>query len=103
MSKIAQKDKQNEIREKAKQNRLRQMELNAEKKELMRLVVDELQEHEAKVVSQQKKIRADMKQKEEQLGIEDGEERLLKAMKKIRDAQLGPDESKRTQAQIKAQ
>ena len=41
------------------------MELNAEKKELMRLVVDELKEHEAKVVSQQKKIRADMKEKEE--------------------------------------
>ena len=78
------------------------MELNAEKKELMRLVVEELKEHEAKVVSQQKMIRADMKQKEEQLGIEDGEERLLEAMKKIRDAQLGPDESKRTQAQIKA-
>ena len=78
------------------------MELNAEKKELMRLVVDELKEHEAKVVAQQKKIREDMKKHEAELGIEDGEERLLEAMKKIRDAQLGPDESKRTAAQLKA-
>jgi hypothetical protein len=78
------------------------MELNAEKKELMRLVVDELKEHEAKVVAQQKKIREDMKKHEAELGIEDGEERLLEAMKKIRDAQLGPDETKRTAAQQKA-
>ena len=43
-----------------------------------------------------------MKKHEKQLGIDDGEERLLEAMKKIRDAQLGPDETKRSQAQLKA-
>ena len=64
----------------------------------MRLVVDELKEHEQKVIEQQKKIRQDMKKHELELGIEDGEERLLEAMKKIRNAQLGDDESKRTAA-----
>ena len=52
----------------------------------MRLVVDELKAHESKVVEQQKKIRADMKKHEKELGIEDGEDRLLEAMKKIRNA-----------------
>ena len=52
----------------------------------MRLVVDELKEHEAKVVEQQKKIREDMKMHEKELGIENGEERLLEAMRKIRNA-----------------
>ena len=72
--------------------------MSASKKELMRLVVDELKEHEARVVEQQKKIREDMKMHEKELGIENGEERLLEAMRKIRNAQLGPDESKRTEA-----
>ena len=81
-----------------KKNKLKQLELQAEKKELMRLVVDELKEHEQKVIEQQKKIRQDMKKHEMELGIEDGEERLLEAMKKIRNAQLGDDESKRTAA-----
>ena len=52
----------------------------------MRLVVDELKEHEAKVVEQQRKIRADMKMHEEELGIDDGEERLVEAMRRIRNA-----------------
>jgi len=64
----------------------------------MRLVVDELKAHEQKVIEQQKKIRQDMKKHEVELGIDNGEERLLEAMKKIRNAQLGPDESKRTAA-----
>jgi len=64
----------------------------------MRLVVDELKAHEQKVIEQQKKIRQDMKKLEVELGIDNGEERLLEAMKKIRNAQLGPDESKRTAA-----
>ena len=84
--------------EKQKKNKLKQLELQAEKKELMRLVVDELKEHEQKVIEQQKRIRQDMKKHELELGIEDGEERLLEAMKKIRNAQLGDDESKRTAA-----
>ena len=60
--------------------------MNAEKKELMRLVVDELKAHEQKVIEQQKKIRLDMKKHEKELGIDDGEDRLLEAMKKIRNA-----------------
>ena len=79
------------------------MELKASKKELIRLVVDELKEHEKNVVEQQKMIRMDMKRHEKALGIEDGEERLMEAMNKIRDAQLGPDESKRSDAQLRAQ
>ena len=42
----ASKEKKAELVESQKKNRLRQLELNAEKKELMRLVVDELKEHE---------------------------------------------------------
>ena len=64
----------------------------------MRLVVDELKAHEQKVIEQQKKIRQDMKKHELELGIDNGEERLLEAMKKIRNAQLGSDETKRTAA-----
>ena len=52
----------------------------------MRLVVDELKEQEARVMSQQIKIREDMKAHEEALGIEDGEARLLEAMDRIRIA-----------------
>ena len=64
----------------------------------MRLVVDELKAHEQKVIEQQKQIRLDMKKHEAELGIDNGEERLIEAMKKIRNAQLGPDETKRTAA-----
>ncbi len=72
--------------EQQKQNKHKQVQLNAEKKELMRLVLDELKSHEANVVAQQKKIREDMKSHEKDLGIEDGEERLMEAMRKIRNA-----------------
>ena len=85
-SRTVKKEKQAELQEKKKQNKLKQLELNAEKKELMRLVVDELKEHEARVMSQQIKIREDMKAHEEALGIEDGEARLLEAMDRIRNA-----------------
>ena len=46
----AKKEKKLELMEKQKQSRLKQLELNAEKKELMRLVVDELRTHEAKII-----------------------------------------------------
>ena len=49
-TRTAKKEKLSELKERQKQNKLRQLELSASKKELMRLVVDELKEHEAKVV-----------------------------------------------------
>ena len=46
----AKKEKKKELMERQKESRLKQLELNAEKKELMRLVVDELRSHEAKII-----------------------------------------------------